>query len=131
MNDEKLRYLVIEQGRTLELWWAISETENGEAYDLEDNDYVSGVLQVRTAALSEGGVLLYELSTDNGGIVFEYIADDGAGGSWSGYLYATHESTAGLIPFDDAVYDFYVEHSGGTRQTVSRGPAMLIPQVSE
>lgn len=131
MHDEKLRYLVIEQGATFEQYFEVRDSITEAVYDLEEEGYISGVLQIRSATHSDGGVLLFELTTENGGISLEYIPNDGAGNQWSGYLFANYQSTGGLIPFEDAVWDFYINHQSGRRQIVARGPAMLIPKVSE
>jgi hypothetical protein len=130
MDDQKLRYLVIEQGSTLRQYFRVSNPLTGEVYDLQDEGYNEGHLQVRTAVASDDGELLLHLSTENGGVNLEYVADDGTGASWSGYIFAMSAATTVLDLWTEAVYDFVLVHDGGEVDTISRGPAILIPKVT-
>jgi hypothetical protein len=123
MPDLKQRYLILEQGKTLRQWFTIKNPLTGAIYDLEDEGYVSAVLQIRDAIFSEDGQLILELTTENGGVVFEYDAMLG-----SGYIYASDEDTD-LPLFSDAQFEFVAIHEGGNVDTISRGPSMLIPKV--
>lgn len=123
MPDLKQRYLILEQGKTLRQWFTIKNPLTGAIYDLEDEGYVRGVLQIRDAVASDDGQLIMELTTENGGVVFSYDALSG-----SGYIYASDEDTD--VPlFSDAKFEFIAIHEGGNVDTISRGPAMLIPKV--
>lgn len=130
MGDNKLRYFSVEQGATLQNWFRIGPGGSASAYDLAANGYTYGRLQVRTASVNDSGTLLLDLTTDNGGIVFNYVANDGTGKAWSGYVYCDANSTENLIGWEDATYDFRLVHGGSTVQVISRGPAMLIPMVT-
>lgn len=130
MRDQKQRYLVVEQGRTLKQYFKITNPLTGTVYDLADTGYTRGALQVRTAHASDGGELLMDLTTENGGVSIDYIANDGTGESWSGYIFAMPESTGALLPWNDAVYDLVAINENGMVDTISRGPAMLVLQVS-
>lgn len=132
MWDQKQRYLVLEQGRTNKQWFRVTNSSTGAVIDLEAAGYVSGKLQVRDRVASEDGALLLELETGSGAgdVNIEYIADDGTGKSWSGYIYCTPDSTDDIDPWEDAIYDLIVIHASGDIETVSRGPAMLIPMVT-
>jgi hypothetical protein len=129
MSDPKQRYFIAEQGRTLKYWFRIRNPLTGTTYDLDAEGYTIGYLQVRDATFSDGGVILLDLSTFNGGVIFDYVADDGAGQSWSGYIYASATDMDTAL-WGDAVYEFVLTHGGGDVETVSRGPAMLIPKVA-
>jgi len=128
MSDPKQRYFIAEQGRTLKQWFAIRNPLTGAVYNLAAEGYNTGYLHVRDATVDDGGVLLLDRSTSNGGVNLTYVANDGAGKSWSGYIYASY-STMNTGPWVDAVYEFALFHDGGEFSTVSRGPAMLIPKV--
>jgi len=129
MSDPKQRYFIAEQGRTLKHWFAIRNPLTSAVYNLATEGYTVGSLQVRDATVDDGGLLLLDRSTANGGVNLTYIANDGAGKSWSGYIYAS-ASTMNTAPWVDAVYEFILTHSGGDIGVVSRGPAMLIPKVA-
>ncbi len=128
MSDPKQRYFIAEQGRTLKQWFAIRNPLTGAVYNLGTEGYTVGYLQVRDATIDDGGVLLLDLSTANGGVNLTYVADDGAGKSWSGYVYASG-STMNVGPWSDAVHEFILLHSGGDIGVASRGPAMLVPKI--
>lgn len=131
MGDQKQRYLVLEQGSDLFQYFTIRSKQTGLVLDLEALGYTDARLQVRTATLSDGGELLMDLDVGNGGVSIEYIADVGDGTARTGYIYSGAEamSSQHLPPFQDAVYEFVAIHGGVTRKVISRGPAMLIPQV--
>lgn len=131
MADEKQRYLVIEQGSTLKQWFRVKNPYTGATYNLTTEGYTNGALQVRDATFSDGGELLVNLNVANGGVVFEYVANDGTGKSWSGYIFSSADSTSQLLPWSDAVYDFVAVHSSGHVDTICRGPALLIPKVTD
>ena len=131
MNDEKLRYLVFEQGAELEQYFRLANTITNTVYNFEEQGFVSGRLQVRTGYYSDGGTLLLDLTTDNGGVSLSFVEDDGTGKQWSGYIYASTAATSTLIPFTDSVFDFYAVHEDGGRYIIARGPVMLVPKVSE
>lgn len=130
MQDLKQRYLVIERGSTLKQWFRIKNPYTGATYNLTTEGYVNGALQVRDATAPDDGELLLSLNVANGGVVFEYVANDGTGASWSGYIYASADATKLLEPWEDAIYDFVAVHSSGHVDTISRGPALLIPNVT-
>lgn len=130
MQDLKQRYLAIERGSTLKQWFRCKNPYTGATYNLTTEGYTAGYLQIRDATAPDDGELLLNLNTANGGVVFEYVANDGAGQSWSGYIYASANATKNLPEWEDAVYDFIAYHGSGHVDTISRGPALLIPNVT-
>ncbi len=127
MSDPKERTLVLEQGRTLRQPFRIRVAQTGAVLDPPVAGYTTARLQVRTET---DGDLLLDLSTANGGIVLGQY-DDGTGTFWSGYLYASATAMGALVPWGDAAYDLVAIHTGGDVDTVSRGPCVLIPEVSD
>ena len=128
-SDSRYRTLVIEQGKTLK---QVSRMRSpaGVMFDPVDEGYTSAILQVRDAHLSEGGELMLELTTDNGGVVLgEY--DDGTGTLWSLYIYATATTTGDLSPWGEGQHELVLIHSGGAVETYSYGPAALVPATVE
>jgi hypothetical protein len=130
MTMQPQRYdLTIVQGTTFYLPFAI-DAPDGTTYDLaaEGDGYTIGLAQVRTAPLSEGGELLLDLTTANGGIVIAPFTD-GNGLDWSGYLFATAATTAMLVPWGEAVWN--LEISDGVRvEHPLFGVAQLFPEVT-
>ena len=119
--------LTIEQGANLKRWWAL-QYPDGSIVDLISEGYTIGRLQVRDLYASEGGELILDLNTDNGGVVIDYQAD-ADGTFWTGYLWASAASTAALEPFGEAVYD--LEVSNGTDVIrIIQGVAVLSSEVS-
>ena len=91
--------------------------------------YTIGWLQVRDKPVSDGGTVLLELTTDNGGINVGYFVDaDGV--QQSGYLYCAAASTALLQPWGEAQYDMFLSN-GSNVEAVLYGPAILNKKVSE
>jgi hypothetical protein len=130
MRDPRRRTLVIEQGVSNELPFRLTNRQTGAVIDIPGAGYVAALLQVRTAPLSEGGDLLLELSTDNGGVVLGPY-DDGTGTMWSGYLYIGVAAASDLTPWGEGVYDLLATHESGTVAKMAYGPAELVPVVSE
>lgn len=130
MQDNKQRYLVIERGRTLKQYFRIKNPITGAVYNLKSEGYNKAVLEVRNRTLPDGGSSLMRLTTENGGISLDYIANDGTGNSWSGYIYSEPGATMLDHPLRDAIFDFVAIHDGGSVDTISRGPVLLIPDVS-
>ena len=92
--------------------------------------YTGAILQVRTAALSEGGDLLLNLTTTNGGIVLGlYTDDNGRQHSWR--IYVSQMAASLLTPWGEAVYDTRFTHASGQVDAGPYGPAYLIPAVTE
>ena len=119
--------LTIQQGANMKRWWAL-QYPDGSIVDLISEGYTIGRLQVRDLYASEGGELILDLNTDNGGVVIDYQAD-ADGTYWTGYLWASAAATAALDPFGDAVFD--LEVSNGTDVIrVIEGVARLSPEVS-
>lgn len=124
-RDPKQATLVLEQGRSVRQWFRV-RLSDGTVWDPAETGYTQAQLQVRTDHASDGGVLLLNLTTENGGINLGPF-DDGTGTFWSGYLYVTPGSMSLTVPWGDAVYDLVAIHEGGDVDTVRRGPCVLIP----
>jgi hypothetical protein len=120
--------LTINQGETLARWWRLEHTD-GTVVDLNTEGYTIGRLQVRDAYASEGGELLLNLTTDNGGVVIDYQAD-ADGTYWSGALYMHATATAALVPWGDAVFDLEIENASGEVIRVLQGVAVLDPEAT-
>lgn len=129
-RDRRQTTLVVEQSRELRRYFRIRNKQTGEMIDPTDEGYTSATLEVRDTTLSEGGELLMQMTTDNGGVVLGEV-NDGHGGTWSGYIYAPVSITKELEPWGEGVFDLVAFHSGGAVDTVARGPAVLIPTVTE
>ena len=128
-RDSRYRLLPIEQGVTNRKTFRL-HTPAGTIIDPVAEGYTSAVLQVRTAPLSEGGDLLLNLTTANGGIVLGLYTDaDGA--QWSGRIYISQASAALLTPWGEGVYDLLMTHSSGQVDKAAYGPAVCVPVVSE
>lgn len=130
MSDPKQRTLVIEQGRTLRQWFRIRNKQTGAIIDPVAEGYTTARLQIRDKVRDQGGAVLFDLTTANGGVTLGAI-DDGTGTMWSGYLYATDTATRALANVGDAVYDLVVIHTGGDMDTVFRGDVYVIPEVTQ
>jgi hypothetical protein len=122
----------IRQGATLYVPFAIEATD-GTTYDLaeEGDGYTIGACQVRTESASEGGELLLDLTTDNGGMVLTAFTD--ASGDWSGYLYASAAATAALVPWGDGQFDLEIRTSAGDAARVEipfAGDVSLVPNIT-
>ena len=130
MRDTRRKTLVIEQGSDLRAPFRIRNAQTGALIDPVAAGYTVARLQVRTASLSEGGDLLANLTTANGGIVLGAY-DDGTGTMWSGYLYMPASTTALLTDWGEGVYEMKATHTGGAVDTVAYGPAVLRPSVVE
>ena len=128
-RDSRYKVLALEQGVTNRRTFRL-RTPAGAIIDPVAAGYTSAVLQVRDASLSEGGDLLLNLTTANGGIVLGLYTDD-AGAQWSGRLYVSKATAALLTPWGEAVYDLLMTHSSGQVDKAAYGPAVLLPAVSE
>lgn len=122
--------LVIRQGRTLTKPFRrryANGPSKGAVIDYPDHGVTVARLQVRDRHVSAGGVVLLDLTTDNGGIVLGTY-DDGTGKEWSGYLYAAASATGALVPWGEAVWELVVATPDGSWvKTIFDGPALLIP----
>ncbi len=99
----------------------------GQVIDYLDHGVTIARLQVRDRPTSDGGTILLDLSTANGGIVLGKY-DDGTGKEWSGYLYAAPSAIANLIPWGDAGYQLKVAtQEGAWVKTLFADRAFLIP----
>ena len=128
-RDTRRKTLVIEQGVTNRRTFRL-RTPAGAILDPVDEGYTAALLEVRDAALSEGGNLLLRLSTTNGGIVLGLYTDDN-GAQWSGRIYVSQAAAALLTPWGEAVYDLLMIHSSGQVDKAAYGPAVCVPIVSE
>jgi hypothetical protein len=117
--------LTIQQGASLKRWWALRYPD-GTIVDLTAEGYTIGRLQVRDAYAGEGGELLLNLTTDNGGVVIDYQAD-ADGTFWSGYLFASATATAALVDWGEGVFDFEISN-GSDVIRVMQGVATLSPE---
>lgn len=129
MHDPKEATLVIEQGATLKQWFRIRLKQTGEVADLPALGYNEAHLHIRDKHASDGGELLLDLNTGNGGITLGLI-DDGTGTSWSGYLYAVPSATAVLEPWGEGVYDLMAVHDDTNVEIVRRGAAVLVKRAT-
>lgn len=119
----------IVQGSTFYRPFAI-ESPAGVTYDLsaEGDGYTVGRLTIRD---TYGGTAILELTTDNGGVVIDAFTD--SSGDWSGYWFASAESTAALEDWGDGVYDFEIATSSGPAARVEKplyGMAVLSPEAT-
>lgn len=130
MRDPLYAPLVIRQGRTNRIWFTGRIKQTGAVLDFEDAGYHVARLQVRDKHRTDGGTVLLDLTTDNGGIDLTQQADT-EGAERSGYLYISAEAAATLIPFGEAVYDLYARHDNGEVDQVRYGPVVLLKDVSE
>ena len=121
--------LVIQQGATFKFWFAL-RLANGTIQDPPaiGGGYTIGRLQVRDKVASDGGTLLLELTTANGGVSLGLVTD-ADGRQWSGFLYASASATAALLPWGDAVYDLEIS-DGLDVIRVLQGPCILSPEVT-
>jgi len=118
--------LVIQQGANLGVWFALRQPDGSIANPLTTGGgYSVAKLQVRDKAATDGGTVLLELTTGNGGITLGALTD-AAGASQSGYLYASAQATAMLVPWGEAVYDLKLS-DGVNVATILFGPAILVP----
>ena len=106
--------LRIYQGKTFYFPFAI-EDPDGLTLDptTEGDGYTVGRMQVRDMAASDGGEVILELTTDNGGVVLGAFTDES--GDWSGYLFASAAATAALVPWGEGQYDLEIATSTGIR----------------
>jgi len=99
----------------------------GQVINFADFSATKAKLQVRDKAASDGGTVLVELTTENGGISLGKYTDS-IGKEWSGYLYMSAAATASLVPWGDAIYELVVYDPAGTwTKTIFFGPAILVP----
>lgn len=99
----------------------------GQVIDYPVHDVTVARLQVRDRVASDGGTVLLDLSTLNGGITLGKY-DDGTGKEWSGYLYASPWALAELVPWGNAVYELKVATSDGSWvKTIFADRAILVP----
>ena len=75
-SDPRYGPLIIEQGVTTRRFFTFTNKYTGAVIDPVAEGYTAAVLQVRTAHLGDGGELLINLTTSNGGIVLGLQTDD-------------------------------------------------------
>lgn len=121
--------LRIYQGADLKVWFAIQMPSGVADPPTVGDGYTEGWLQVRDKPASDGGTVLLELTTDNGGIVLG-LETDADGAQWSGYLYCSAWATAELPAWGEAQYDMFISN-GSNVEPVLYGPATLNKRVSE
>lgn len=130
MTDLPARHdLIIRQGEDFQFWFAV-DLPDGSTANLPNigEGYTIGRMQVRDKPASEGGVVLLELTDENGGVWLDYQIDaDGV--PWSGYLYASANATAALVPWGEAVWDFEISNGSNVRK-VLYGSATLEPEIT-
>lgn len=125
-NDNNV--LPIRQGRTNFFWWRMEESDS-TVPDLLTDGYTYGRLTIRDAYASEGGEVLLDLDTDNGGVVIDRQQD--SDGQWqNGYYFITATDAAALTPWGEAVFDFYIQN-GTVKYPLGGGIAVLIPNVAD
>lgn len=120
-----MRYdLTIKQGSTLKRWFRLTYP-TGAIVDLEAVGYDTARLTIRD---QYGGEEMLSLTTDNGGISVVQEADAN-GTEWSGYLYASPDTTAALDDWGEGVMDMEIDN-GSDVIPVFEGTAILSPEVS-
>ena len=123
------RPIRIVQGDTFSKGFRRRLKSTGQAADFPAMGATAAILQIRDKAESEGGVVLVELTTANGGIDLTRFTD-GNGKQWSGQLYMSAAATAQLKPWGDAQYQLKVydpSYPGAWAKTIFFGPAILVP----
>lgn len=104
----------------------------GQTIDFATHGITEGRLQVRDKPLSEGGAVILDLETSDGGIVLG-LTTDPAGAEWSGYLFMPASAwVEELVPWGDGVYDLVLwKPDGSWVKTIFSGPALCKPTVTD
>lgn len=122
--------LYIQQGKTLTKSFRRRYNSGpyaGQAVDFPAIGATAAILQVRPKSASEGGEVLVELKTTDGGISLTRYTD-GRGKQWSGQLYMSAAATKILQPWGDATYELVVYDPAGTwTKTIFHGTCVLVP----
>lgn len=129
-SDPRYGPLIIEQGISTRRFFTFTNKYTGAVIDPVALGYTAAVLQVRTAHLGDGGELLINLTTSNGGIVLGLQTDDN-GVQRSGRIYISQAAAARLVEWGEGVYDMLMTHSSGQVDKAAYGPAVLAPVTSE
>lgn len=108
-------------------------TSSGAVINFADHGMSAARLQIRDKPREQGGVVLVELSTANGGISLGKYTD-AMGKEWSGQLYMSGDATEQLVGWGDGVYQLKVydpAYPGVNTRTIFWGPVILVPLVTE
>ncbi|MGB3327492.1 MAG: hypothetical protein WBA46_00975 [Thermomicrobiales bacterium] len=122
--------ITIKQGATFRFWFALNLSGSVLNPTTTGPGYTYGYCQIRDKPNDEGGVVLLELTTANGGMALGSFTD-GSGATQSGYLYASPAATAALVGWGDGCYEVRIRDAGNTDDIcILEGPAVLSPAVA-